>query len=278
MSGRISNTFDLMGTSWSVLKQDKELLIFPFLSALACIAVMVSFALPLANSNFYDDLRNGTGNQAVYYAIIFGFYFATYFIATFFNCAILGCCVKRMRGGDPTVADGFRIAGSRLPQILGWALFAASVGLLLRIIADSNKQIGSIVSSILGMAWSVLTFLVVPVLVMEGLGPIDAFKRSSKLLSQTWGDQLIGNFAFALLQFLFIIPGIIVAMFGVVQDAPAMRWIVVGIGVLWVVLVVLAFSALEMIFRAAVYMYAAGEGDRTAFAKPVLAAAMRRNS
>ena len=168
--GKFGYTFRMMGASWQVLKKDKELLLFPLLSASCCIVVMASFALPMFMTGAWEppDAETATTAQQVgYYALLFLFYFCNYFVIIFFNSAVVACAVMRMRGGDPNVATGFRAAMMRLPQIAGWALVSATISVILRIVENSSKNAGRFVAGLLGMAWSLLTFLVVPVLVFE---------------------------------------------------------------------------------------------------------------
>src|SRR5436190_24108713 len=113
-----------------------------------------------------------------------------------------------MGGGEPTVADGFRAASARLPVIAGWALVSATVGVVLRIIEDRSEKVGRFVAGLLGMAWTLVSFLVIPILVVENKGPLLALKESTKLLKKTWGEQLTGSFSFGLVFFLMSIPAV----------------------------------------------------------------------
>ena len=252
--GKFSHTWSLMGASWDVLKEDKEILVFPLISGICCLLVMASFALPM----FLTDAWRPPGEEATtadaveYYAILFLFYFCNYFIIVFFNSAIIACAVIRMEGGDPTVGDGFRAAFSRIALIAGWALVSATVGVVLRIIEDRSKWVGRIVAGLLGIAWGVVSFLVVPILVVEKKRPITAVKESAALLKKTWGEQIIGNFSFGLVFFLLSIPAFVVIFLGVLTASPAAIIACVGLGVLYIVLLALIQSALQ----AAVYLYA----------------------
>src|SRR6185437_8830886 len=119
------------------------------------------------------------------YAAMFVFYFLDYFVIIFFNSALVACVLKQIDGVQPTLGYGLAVARQRLPQILGWALLTSTVGILLRLL---EEKVG-----LLGMAWSVTSFLVVPVLVAEDTGPIESYKRSVEMLRRTWGEQIIGN-------------------------------------------------------------------------------------
>jgi hypothetical protein len=176
----------------------------------------------------------------------------------FFNSAVIACAVIRLQGGDPTVADGFKAAVARLPHIFGWAVVSAVVGVLLRLIESKSERAGEIVSAILGAAWAILTFLVVPIMVVERKDPITALKESASLLRKTFGTQIIGNFSFGLVFLVVSLPGVIVIAVGVLSGVKALLIACVGIGALYLVTVALVQSALQSIFQAAVYLYARG--------------------
>src|SRR5262249_1074067 len=127
----------------------------------------------------------------------FVFYVVQYTIVFYCNSALVGAALIRLRGGQPTLGDGFRIANERFGSIVGYALVAATVGVILRQIAQRG-MIGRILGTGFGLAWNVATFLAVPVLVVEGVGPIEAVKRSSQLLKKTWGEQIVGNIGLGL--------------------------------------------------------------------------------
>ena len=207
----------------------------------------------------------------MYYGTLFLFYFCNYFVIVFFNSAVIACAAIRMQGGDPTVGDGFRAAFARLPLIFGWALVSATVGLILRIIEDRSKTVGKIVAGLLGLAWTVVSFLVVPILVIEKKGPISALKESTLLLKKTWGEQIIGNFSFGFIFFLLNIPAIILIALGIFSGNVAILITCIILGVVYLIIVALIQSALQAIFQAAIYLYAR-EGEAPAGFEPDLLA------
>jgi hypothetical protein len=255
---RMSHTWSLMGASWNVLKKDKELLIFPLISGICCLLVMASFAFPLfATDSWQLPAKDATvQQQVVYYAVLFAFYFCNYFVIVFFNSAIVACAMIRLKGGDPKVSDGFRIALSRLPMILGWALVSATVGIVLRIIEDKSENIGRFIASLLGMAWSVVSFLVIPILVVEKQSPINALKQSTALVKKTWGEQMVGNFSFGLIFLLLNIPAFILIILGIMSQTIAIMVLCIAIGVIYLLVVALIQSALQAIFQTVIYLYA----------------------
>jgi len=168
----------------------------------------------------------------------------------------VACAVIRMGGGDPTIGDGFRAAFARLPLIVGWALISASFGLLLRIIEDRSEKIGRIVAGLLGMAWTAVSFLVIPILVIDKKSPITAFKESATLLKKTWGEQLISNFSFGLLFFLLNIPAFLLIGVGIFIGSGMALIICISLAVIYLIVLALIQSTLQAIFQAALYLYA----------------------
>ena len=165
MFERLANGWELSKESFRVLKMDKELLLYPLMSGICCMLVMASFLVPaFLSEQFRVMIDNGeSAENPLVWALTFLFYFLNYFVIVFFNSALVACAIIRFRGGDPTVADGFRAAGKRLPVIFGWALVSATVGLILKMIESRNEKIGAIVSMVLGAGWTIPTYFVVPV-------------------------------------------------------------------------------------------------------------------
>ena len=277
MFNRISYTWGLMRASWNILKKDKTLLLFPLLSGICCVLVLLSFAVPMFVSGaWHPPARDASSVQTtVYYGFLFLFYLANYFVITFFNTAIISCAMLRMAGGNPTVGDGFREAAARLPQIAGWALLSATVGLILRIIEDRSKWIGRIVAGLLGLAWTVASFMVVPVLVAERKGPFGALKGSTELLRKTWGEQLVGNFSFGLMFGLLGLPAFGLIIVGLFIGNAAAVVLCVALAIIYFVVLSLIQSALQSIFQAAVYLYARNQAAPAGFESDMLAGALR---
>ncbi|MEO8012389.1 MAG: DUF6159 family protein, partial [Dokdonella sp.] len=182
MFARFSQSWSLVKASASVLRSDKELLVFPLVSAICSMIVAASFFVPALLGGVFARVGDTGRPDVAMYALLFAFYIVQYAVIIFFNAALVGAALIRLRGGDPTVADGFRIAMSKLPAILGYAVIAATVGVLLRAAQERLGFIGRFIVGLVGLAWTVATFLVVPVLVTNDVGPVDAVKRSAELL------------------------------------------------------------------------------------------------
>lgn len=281
MFARLQNSWELVKASFAVLRADKELILFPLASTLATLVVMIVFAVPLAVAGVFDRLADA-GEPGIFgYAIGFLFYLTMYFIVIFANSALVGAAMIRLQGGDPTLADGVRIARERVRQILGYALISATVGLLLRALRERGGLIGQVVAWLGNMAWNLATYLVVPVLVVEGIGPVDAIRRSASLLKRTWGEQIVGNFSiglvFALIALAAIIAvGVPVLLMATATGSPVVIALGVGVIILVVAAISLLGSTLNGIYVAAVYRYAVeGEVNPQYFAPELVQGAFR---
>ena len=236
MFDRITSGWALVKESWQMLRTEKQLLLFPAFSAIACLMVMASFAIPLIVSptvrdtvlpnarvegsrydryaidenlpiGEHEDQPIALSAQYIVPALVgFAFYLATSFVIVFFNTALVSCVLIRFNGGEPTIGDGINAAMARLPQILGWALLTAIVGTVLKQIEDRVPLAGKLIVSLIGMAWAAVTFMVVPILAAEGCGPLAAVKRSASLLRKTWGESLVGHVSLSSVQLLFMLP------------------------------------------------------------------------
>ena len=193
MAGRFSRSLDLARASWSIVRADKELLLLPVLSVASLVLIVGSLAVPVAVlGGFVSGATSGEpGAGSMFVAL--AFYVITYFITLFFNTALVGAAMIRMDGGNPRLGDGLRIAWERKGRIFGYACIAATVGLLLRAFEGRVGWLGRLVLKLVGVAWALATFLVVPVLVTRDVGPVAAVKESADLLRRTWGENLIGN-------------------------------------------------------------------------------------
>ncbi len=275
---KFANSWELMRASWEILKKDREILLFPVISGIALILVTASFVAPLVALGMLNRSLFAEGWNAFSWVFLFLFYFINYFVIIFFNCAIIACATMRMNGGDPTVSNGLNAAFSFIYEIAGWALVSATVGLILRTIAERSKLLGSIIASLLGMAWSVTSFLVIPVLVNEGKGPVQAFKRSVHLLKKTWGEELIGTFSFGLAFSVLGLPAAVLYALGVFSGEGTLALCFMVLTALYLIILSVFQSALQGIFQAALYQYARTGEAPVGFEKDLLKDAIQPRS
>jgi hypothetical protein len=190
------------------------------------------------------------------WACLFFFYLANYFVVVFFNVALVASASDRLAGGSATINYGLQVAWQWKGKIFQWAILAATVGILLNALEQRLGWLGRLVTRLIGVAWTLATFFVVPLLAAEDIGPAEALTRSAELFTETWGEQLIGGFSFGLIFVLLAVPGIALPFFlgrafgstGVLAGAILMI-------IYWLLLSIVS-AAVQGIFNAALYRYA----------------------
>ncbi len=263
MSGRFSRSIELAKASFAVVRADKELLLLPVMSVCALLLLLGSLMVPVAMlGGFSAGAAQGDSPASLAAALVF--YTAIWFVGLYFNAALVGAAMIRMDGGNPTLGDGLRIAWARRGRILGYALIAATVGLVLRAIGERVGWLGALVVRLVGATWAVATFLVVPVLVTRDVGPLAAVKESAELLRGTWGENLIGNFGLGLAFAAAYLAWMAVCAVALYLAAQTGAIVLMGAVMLVGVLVLLVISALQAtmqgVYAAALYRHATHPG------------------
>ncbi len=264
---RIRNSWELFKVSWGVLRSDKTLAAIPAISAVVSLVALAGFG------GLFYALGIDTGSEkegteaidAIGYVIAAVAYVVFAFITVYFQSALVAGANERLEGGDATVGKSLGAAGGKLHRILPWALVTATVSFIISQI-ERQGWIGQIVGNLLGMAWNVLTFLTIPIIMLEDVGPIAALKRSGALFKKTWGENLVAQAGFGLFGFLLFLPAIAVGALGIATGNDVVAGVAIGIAVAWVAVVMVVLSALSGIYRTALYRYAVDGSVPPAFA------------
>jgi len=259
--GRIGRSFLLVGQSYRVLMQDKELMVLPLISGItiAIVGGAMIFGLGLR------DLDRGP-KDAAQYGAFFVLYVACYAIGIFFQAAVIAGATERMRGGNPTVSSALSAAARRIGPILLWAVIASTVGMIIKAVQDRLGFVGRIIVGLIGAAWSLGTFFVVPVLVLEEQPVGASISRSVALFKKTWGETFVGGASLGVAAVCAWVS--LVALTGLAAWAIGVSALV-GFFVGAVFLIVL-FSALQGVLVASLFRYASGAGVVPGFDAEVL--------
>ena len=241
-----------MKISLNVLRKDKEILLFPILSFIACVVVVLSFI----GGFFLIGLNQISTQPVVPIILMFVMYLFLFFVIIFFNTAVIGCAHIRLNGGDPKVADGLHIAFQHIGRIFFWAIISATVGIILQAIRERSGLLGKIIAGIMGLAWTYVTFFIIPVMIYEKRSMIDSIKRSATLFRQTWGETIIGSMGFGLVFVLLALLGLLPILLGALIGSTI--GIVAGLliaFIYWAIIGTVA-AATNGIYVAAMYHYA----------------------
>lgn len=253
-----SNSWEITKACFKVVWEEKILILFPLIAMLTTGLAMTFLVGCFIIWSFWVDLFGGSG-YIVYLVFSFLYYFFMYTIAIFSNVAIIGCAKIKLEGGKPTLKDGFDLAFKRIGAIVAWGAVSATVGIILQLIRDI-RYIGPIISNLLGLAWSILTYFVVPIIAYENLNPFAAIGKSKDLLAKSWGTALVANFSMGLIFFLCCIPVFLVLLvlfFGSIATGSIFVILgVIGLCVLVFVFLSAVYTALKSVLMTVLYRYA----------------------
>lgn len=270
----LRRSLELASASWQVLRSDKSLLILPLVSGIALGLILISFALPCLTdpqwAAMFEGASSTQGPSARHYGMLFVMYLLEFLVMTFFNTALAIVVIARSEGHALSIAQGLREARSKLPDLLMYAIISATVGVLLQVLEERVALFGRIAIRLFGVAWSLATYLAIPVLAGENVGPGEAIARSLKLLRTCWGESAIGTAGLGAAAMAITVPVVLIALSMMLigpSALPGFIFAIVGIaGVAWV------FTALDVIYRASLYRYAM-DGEAGRFDEHLLAGA-----
>ncbi len=250
--GRIKRGWSLTKKSWALLKEHPSLLRFPLYGGVATTLLAILFLGP----GFYlwdeDQLAGAIP------IIVIGVYVLS-FVGFYFSVGLAACADMIFRGQEASVSDGLAVSRSRISQISGWAAVSAAISLVMGLLENQGGTLGTIAARLVGMAWSLVTFLAIPVIAIEGTGPFETIKRSASLFRERWGQQITGNIAIGAAVFLIgVLPAVLLIAGGIAVWASAafLGALLVIVGALVLAISLLVSRALSGIFGVALYRYA----------------------
>lgn len=255
---------ELLGAAWTSLQHDREMLIFPVIGSLVSLLAAAVFAFAISGMNGFGSLTDSSGTISLTSAGWGTYVFAglsiwvSTFIAVYVNTAITAGAMKRMDGEDPTLGYCISKANSRLPQIIGWATFAAVIGMILRVISE-RPPLGQIVAAILGAGWAILTYFAIPILLAEGTNPFQTVVRSKDVLFKAFGKALRTNIRYGIWYLLFILiagAAVVLTVLASALVSPILGIIVGVVTAFGLLFGILVFNVLSMYIRTALYRYA----------------------
>lgn len=274
--GRLSRSISLIKSSWAVLAHDKELAVLPAISGIASAVAIAPF-LAGAFVSGADVSDDGVSFSVLGYVLMFVGYLVAAYVTIFFQSALVLAANERLSGGDPTLGSALSAASSNAGRILPWAIISATVSIVLRSLQERSGFVGRLLLGAVGMAWTVVTFLVLPILVIEGTGVKEAVTRSGSAFKRTWGENVVGNAGVGLIGVIGMLVGVVVAgpivALGVVNDVAAVVVGGIALFVVWAIVVSVVTAALTGIFQTALYRFAVLGEEPSGFSHDQIAGA-----
>jgi hypothetical protein len=258
--------------SWVLLREHPSLFRFPIYGAVATTLLAIVFLGP----GLY--LLDGDKLAGAIPLLVIGVYVLSV-VGFYFSVGLAAAADMIFRGQDATVADGLAVARGRFSQICGWAAISTAISVLMGVLENQGGIGGQIAARLVGMAWSLVTFLAVPVIAIEGTGPVETLKRSASMFRERWGQQITGNIAIGGAVFLIgVLPAAILIAAGVALWSASSFGgaLLVVVGALLLAIAMLVSRALSGIFGVALYRYALDGQAVGGFTQEELESAVKR--
>lgn len=265
---KIGTSIELAKASWGILMDDKKLLLFPVLSGIITLLVVISFILPIILTG--SGLALTTMGPVTSLVVLFLFYLVSYFVVIFFNVGLISCVHARLQGQKMTVSEGLGNAVRHLTSIFLWAVIAATVGLILRMIEDRAGLVGQIATAFIGGMWTLVTLFVLPVMIFEEKGVGTSIRESFSLFKKTWGESAIGSLSIAIVFMAVGAVGVLLLIAAFFSGNAIL--IMAGIALFVILIAVLSvlYSAMQGIFMVTLYTYAKTGTVPSAFRKDLI--------
>jgi hypothetical protein len=249
MFASLSRGWHMTKSSFHVLKLDKEILALPLMAAVLMVVAVVGLG--------FGAFGIGLDGGLAFYAALFAIYVVVYAIAIFFNVAVIEMATIRFNGGDPVLKDGLKKAWSKAGRIFQWAIVAATVGLIFRMLRDQARDnfLAQILLGLMEGAWNLVTFFAVPIAVYRDVGPFQAIKGSTSLMKRTFGESITGIATTGIVFFVLGLLGLIPLFIGYLIGGPVFIAMLVLAVVYWIALGAVN-TAIDGILVAALYKYA----------------------
>ncbi|WOF17190.1 hypothetical protein F1737_11120 [Methanoplanus sp. FWC-SCC4] len=261
--------FESIGKGWrlfketfAILSREKSLILYPVISGIIILLILGLLFIPLlfiSGTTGINPENMGITGYVIWILVLFVIFLVVSFVSSFFKAGIVFNATEVIKGNDPAFKDGINAALSKTGSLFVWALIAATVGIVLSLLRESDNPLGRMVTEILvgiaGAVWNLVTFFVIPVMIFEDKAPFPSIKESWELFKKTWGETVIAGFSFGIVfipAFLLMAASflsVIVAPFEVFAGMIALTIIVFA-------LTSVIVSALQGILVALLYHYA----------------------
>ena len=255
----IGRGWEMSKLSMGVVKKDPELMVYMIFAGVMSLACLIGMSIPQLFEMSWAVNPDASFTPA-YLVFAFAGYMVLSIIVVFWNCAIIANANIRLTGGDPKFADGVNAALKRLPIIIVWGIIAGTVGLLQKFLEgvarSSDHPAAAVLATVIhvigGLAWWLMTFFMIPHLILENKSIGDALKASKATFFDTWGENIVSGLGIGAIAFLFAIPiigltiglSIVAGPFGLLVGA-----VLIGLLIAWA-------NAAEQVAVVALFRYA----------------------
>lgn len=267
----IGRGWKLSKLSFGVIKADPELLVYVLLMGVMSVITLAAMNAPFVlqmewavmmemDPAINEEVVSGLTNAGMGW--YFGFYMLLSIIVVFWNSAIIANSHMRLSGGDPTFVYGVKKAFSRIHVIIIWGMISGTVGLILKLIRNTNAReqknpafqiILTIITILFEVAWWIMTFFMIPLIVIEGRSIRESMKEGKEMMHRTFGTNIASGLGIQVIGLFF---GFLAVLLGILLGMSLGATIGIIVGGLGVALTIMWVTAAETVSVSALYVFA----------------------
>jgi hypothetical protein len=199
---RLKIGFGMVRRSGRVLSAHPKLLVFPLVGGISGIAFIATLFGSLLFTGSIED------PGVVLYGALFVAYLVETFVAAFFTASLVVATRTVFHGEEPSIRGALAAAWQRKLPLLAWSVVAAIVGVIIRVIESEDNLVAQILAGVFAVAWSVMTYFVVPVIVFRDPSVTEMFSESATTFKNTWGESIGAMATIDIFSFLLSLAGI----------------------------------------------------------------------
>ena len=276
--GKLKASKMLIKQRLNLLKKDKEVLLFPILSSIAVLIILIFVILITLFVFDAKEILTEEGSteslSTSWYIFIFVMNIISMFIVTYFQAGLVTIVEARINGQDKSFKDGINNANAHIGKIFTWSLISATVGLVLQIISDKSKWAGKLVATLFGAAWGIVTIFIIPVLILDDLSIKDSIKKSGNIIKHMWGETIIMNFSTGLFFGLIIFAIFTLSIILGILTGFVITFIILPI--ILTMFTILLSNTLGAVFKIVLYHYATTNKIVEGFDKDLVMGAVKK--
>ena len=263
MFQRIRTGWQLTKAAVGIIRQDKEMVVYPILTIAAILLLATLFFFIALASDLAASLAAPSFTKVTFYLFIALFLVAAYTISIFFEGAVIASTLQRCEGKNPTIASGLRAPTRRIHQLVLWAIIMTVVAVFIQIVRNlgKGKSRGAQVASNVGAttfqtAWRLLSFFVIPIILFENTSVFPALARSKQLFVKTWGENISAQVTTSALFILLAFVGVVPLLFAIFLGGETLLQIALVLFSLYLIALIIITTTINGILVALLYAYA----------------------
>jgi hypothetical protein len=260
--GRLRASWLLLKESWRFLAADTELLLVPIVTAIMMILLFGILLVVVLATGMVQVTSTGEGSvwSAEAFLFVLGAYLISAFTVSFAKAMVTHTVMVRANQRNATFGESFGVAFRHSPSLFVWSLISATVGMILRSISERSTFLARLVAGLLGAAWGVLTYFVVPAIVVDNKRPFRALTHSAQVFRRTWGETLVTNISlglmFLVLHILAVVLFFACFVLSVKLAMPSVFVIALIVWIVWLFAAIAIEQILIAIITTLLYLYA----------------------